>query len=248
MQLNALVIEDNVASLELICEALHGAGIATMGTRSPLHASDLLDRRRFDGIFLDLSMPGLDGAAMSRRIRKSTRNATTPIVVVGEEDRAGTHHVKDAFAAGAQFYLHKPLDRTKLMRLVHSTQGSLLRERMRHHIVALRTEVNCRSGSGECTGVGLEIGEAGIIFQFEGTLHTSDLVRLSFHLPKSLRAVEARATVTRVIRESSQQRAICRFDHLSSATLQALHEFLASSVASTTDQGTVPPAPSGSLT
>src|SRR5580658_569060 len=175
MQLNALVIEDNASSLELICEALHGAGIATMGTRSPLHASDLLDRRRFDGIFLDLSMPGLDGAAMSRRIRKSTRNATTPIVVVGEEDRAGTHHVKDAFAAGAQFYLHKPLDRAKVIRLVHSTQGSLLRERMRHHTVEFRTEVIARSGSGECSGASLEIGEGGMLFQFEGTLHTSDV-------------------------------------------------------------------------
>jgi CheY-like chemotaxis protein len=226
-----LVIEDNASSLELICEALHGAGIATMGTRSPLHASDLLDRRRFDGIFLDLSMPGLDGAAMSRRIRKSARNATTPIVVVGEQDRAGTNSVKDAFAAGAQFYLHKPLDRAKVIRLVHSTQGSLLRERMRHQTVEFRTEVSGRSSSGECSGVSLEFSQGGMAFQFEGTLHTSDLVRLSFRLPKSERPLDARATVTRVMRDSGQQTAICRFDNLSAANLRALHDFLASSVA-----------------
>lgn len=230
MQLHVLVIEDNVSSLELICEALHGAGIATLGTRSPLHASDLVDRRKFDGIFLDLSMPGLDGAAMSRRIRRSTRNSTTPIIVVGDQTHPGPNTIKNAFAAGAQFYLPKPLDRAKLVRLVNSTQGSLVRERLRNHTVELSTAVSCRSSSGECSGVISQISEQGMVFQFEGKLHVGDLVRLSFRLPKVERPVEATATILRVMRDSGQS-AGCRFDSLSSAGRQALHHFVASSAA-----------------
>ena len=142
MELNALVVEDDASSLDLIWEALQGAGISALGTRSPLHAMDLLDRRRFDGIFLDLAMPGLSGAALSRQIRRSTRNATTPIIVVGEQDRPGPNIIKEAFAAGAQFYLAKPLDRTKLIHLVNSTQGSPMRERQRNHTVEVRTAVS----------------------------------------------------------------------------------------------------------
>ena len=229
MHLNALVIEDNASSLELICEALNGSGIAALGTRSPLHASDLLDRRKFDGIFLDLGMPGLDGAAMSRRIRRSARNATTPIVVVGEQDRPGPNTIKAAFAAGAQFYLPKPLDRAKLVRLVHSTQGSMVREHFRNHTVDFRTAVSCRSASGECSGVSVQISETGMVFQFDGTLHTGEFVRLSLRLPKAERPVEATSTVVRVMRDSGQQRAACRFDNLNPASLQALHEFMVSS-------------------
>jgi CheY-like chemotaxis protein len=229
VQLNALVVEDDASSLELICEALHGSGITAVGTRSPLHATDLVDRRRFDGIFLDLAMPGLNGSALARRIRRSTHNATTPIVVVGEPERPGPHTIKDAFAAGAQFYLAKPLDRSKLERLVHSTQGSLVRERLRRHSVELRTEVSCRTGAGECSGVSVEISEKGLVFQFDGALHSSDYVRLSFRLPRSERPIEATGTIQRVMRESGRQRAICRFDSMNAASSRALHEFLVSS-------------------
>jgi CheY-like chemotaxis protein len=231
MELNALVVEDNASSLELICEALKGAGIAALGTRSPLHASDLLDRREFNGIFLDLAMPGLNCAALSRRIRQSARNATTPIIVVGEQNRPGPNTIKAAFAAGAQFYLPKPLDRAKLVHLVNTAHGSMLRERRRNHTVEVRTEVSCRSGSGECSGVSTQIGETGMVFRFEGKLRTGEFVRLSFHLPTTERTFEATGTILRVMRESGQQRAACRFDNLNSASLQVLHNFVTSSPA-----------------
>ncbi|GEM_PF-803029 len=232
MQLNALVIENNASSLELICDALKSTGIAARGTRSPLHASDLIDREKFDGIFLDLAMPGLNGAAMSRRIRKSAQNATTPIVLVGSEADNATGGVHDAFAAGAQFYLSKPLDRGKLMRLITSTQGSLLRERLRNHTVDVRTPVTCRTGSGEFAGVSSQISATGMIFRFEGRLHVGDFVRLSFHLPTSPRPVEASATILRVMREDGQQRAGCRFDNLSAASQDVLNGFVSQSGAS----------------
>jgi CheY-like chemotaxis protein len=229
MELNALVVEDNASSMELICEALHGAGISAMGTRSPVHASDLLDRRKFDGIFLDLAMPGLNGAALSRQIRRSTRNASTPIIVVGEQNRPGPNAIKEAFAAGAQFYLAKPLDRTKLVRLVNSTQGSLMRERLRNQTVEVRTAVSCRTGSGEYSGVSAQVNETGIVFQFDGKLHSGDFVRLSFRLPRTECKVETTGTIVRVMRDAGKQRAACRFDNLNSASLQAIHDFVTSS-------------------
>jgi len=229
MELNALVVEDNASSLELICEALHGAGISALGTRSPLHASDLLDRRKFDGIFLDLAMPGLNGAALSRQIRRSTRNATTPIIVVGAQDRPGPDAIKEAFAAGAQFYLAKPLDRAKLVRLVSSAQGSPMRERLRNQTVEVRTAVSCRTGSGECCGVSTQVNETGIVFQFDGKLHGGDFVRLSFRLPRTECKVETTGTIMRVMRDTGKQRAACRFDNLSSASLQAIQDFVTSS-------------------
>src|SRR5258706_14315347 len=109
MQLKTLVVEDDANSLELICEALNASGIGALGTRSPQHACELVEGEKFDGIFLDLSMPGLDGLELSRRIRKSSHNATTPIVVVTNHTDPAT--VQEAFRAGAHFFLSKPLHR-----------------------------------------------------------------------------------------------------------------------------------------
>jgi CheY-like chemotaxis protein len=45
-------------------------------------AQRLLEKNRFDLIFLDAEMPGLDGIELCARTRKMPTNRTTPIVVV----------------------------------------------------------------------------------------------------------------------------------------------------------------------
>jgi CheY-like chemotaxis protein len=225
VQLKALVVEDDAGSLELICETLIASGIETIGTRSPVHATDLVDREKFDGIFLDLGMPGLNGVELARRIRKSDLNATTTIIVVSGESPA---RVKEAFAAGAQFYLSKPLDQMKLKRLVSSTQGSLLLERLRNRPVDLRTALVCRTSSGEFAGVTSQISEKGMVFSFEGSLRPGEFVHFTFRLPKSRADVDATGTILRVMRDDGPQRAGCRFESLNPAGKKALREFLAS--------------------
>src|SRR5258708_2088029 len=226
MTLKVLVVEDDFASLELLCETLLAGGIEAQGTRNPVQAVVMIEDEKFDGIFLDLTMPGLDGFELCRRIRKSDRNSTTPIIVVS--GRSGRDVMTQAFSSGAQFYLAKPLDRMKLKRLLNSTQGSLLQERLRNHAVPLRAQLLCRGRFGDFPGTISQISANGIVFNFDGVLHPGDRVQLSFRLPSSDIAVEFTGTVLRIIRVDGQQKAGCRFETFNPKGNQALREFVSS--------------------
>ncbi len=229
MKLKVLVVEDDFASLELLCEALSAVGIEAQGTRNPVHAVGLIDDVKFDGIFLDLNMPGLDGLQLCRLIKKSERNASTPIVVVSGRQEKDV--MTQAFASGAQFYLSKPLDRMKLKRLLKTTQGSLLQERLRNHAVPLRAKLLCRGQFGDFEATTAQVSENGIVFEFDGVLQPGNHVRLSFRLPSSDRAIEASATVLQIVRTAAEQKAGCRFESLNPTGKKALREFVSAAAA-----------------
>jgi CheY-like chemotaxis protein len=229
MKMKVLVVEDDFASLELLCEALSATGVEVQGTRSSVQAVAMIEDQKFDGIFLDLTMPGLDGLELSRRIRKSEGNSTTPIIVVSGRSEKDT--MKEAFASGAQFYLAKPLDRMKLKRLVNTTQGTILQERLSNYPVAVRTQLLCRSRRGDFPGEISQISEKGLVFQFDGLLHPGDSVQLSFRLPSTENSLEATATVLRIMRMEGRQKAGCRFETLNPKGKQALREFVSAAAA-----------------
>ncbi len=224
MTLKVLVVEDDFASLELLCETLLGVGIEARGTRSSVQAVAMIEDEKFDGIFLDLMMPGFDGLELCRRIRKSERNSTTPIIVVSGRQEKDV--MSEAFAAGAQFYLSKPLDGLKLKRLMRTTQGTLLQERLRNHAVPLKTDLLCRGKRGDLQGTTCQVSENGMIFQFDAVLRPGDFVQLFFRLPPSQKSVEATGTVLRIMRDEGQQRAGCRFDNMNPEGKRALRKFV----------------------
>jgi len=74
-----------------------------------------------------LQMPNLHGFELTRRIRESVVNKGTPITVVtGWDERTAMQQV---FNAGATFYLQKPVDRQRLLRLFRTIRGTMLQNR-----------------------------------------------------------------------------------------------------------------------
>ena len=65
-------------------------------------AAGLVNQEKFDGIFLDLEMPNLNGFDLARLIRKSSWNKSTPIIIVTGRDERET--MQEAFAVGATFF------------------------------------------------------------------------------------------------------------------------------------------------
>ena len=86
MPLKILIVEDDDSSLELMTEVLSSVETEVRPVNDSLAAAAIILKERFDGIFLDLNMPKLDGFALMSRIRESPSNKSTPIIVVtGEE-------------------------------------------------------------------------------------------------------------------------------------------------------------------
>lgn len=186
--MKVLIVEDDVPSLELMTEALHSLKVDVCPLGDSVEAAALVSRDRFDGIFLDLEMPGLSGLELAQKIRKSSWNQSTPIVLVTGHDQRDT--MQQAFANGVMFYLQKPIDRQKLTRLYHSVQGPMLQNRRRCTRVPLQAELTCVVGSKLFRGRTWNISNGGIQVEVD-SLSAHDVVRISIKLPKSPVVIDA---------------------------------------------------------
>ena len=83
-----LLVEDDLASLELMTEVFASLKAQVRPMADSQKAAVVINQEKFDGIFLDLEMPRLNGLALAQKIRESSWNKLTPIVIVtGREER-----------------------------------------------------------------------------------------------------------------------------------------------------------------
>ena len=220
MPLKILVVEDDALSLELMCEVLSSVDAVVRPVSDGREAAELVAKERFDGIFLDLQMPMMHGFELAGRIRQSSWNKSTPIVVVtGREDRST---MQEAFKAGATLFLQKPVDRQKLLRLFRSARGTMLDNRRRFVRISLKTEVVCHANGQTMRGMSWNISPGGILFE-ASRLRPGDQVKLQFRLPANNISVNAVGVVARI---DERQRAGVQFVHVDDAGRDAIRELV----------------------
>jgi CheY-like chemotaxis protein len=190
--LKLLVVEDDLASLELMTEVLGTLEAQVRPIADSERAAMVINQERFDGIFLDLEMPKLDGFELAQQIRQSTWNKTTPIVIVTGRDERDT--MRHAFATGATFFLQKPVDRRKLNTLFRTVRGTLTENRRRNARGPMQTEVSVSVGSRIVRGRTWNISQGGMQIEV-GNLTPGESIRLSFRLPTSQNVIDAVGTV-----------------------------------------------------
>ncbi len=190
--LKLLVVEDDLASLELMAEVFTSLKAEVRPVSDSEKAVGIVNQEKFDGIFLDLEMPNLNGFDLARLIRKSSWNKSTPIIIVTGRNERKT--MQEAFAIGATFFLQKPVDRQKLSILFRTVSGGMLENRRKYTRVPLQTEVICTVGSRTIRGMTWNLSQGGM--QVEASdLQSKDTVRLSFRLPASGVSIDAIGTV-----------------------------------------------------
>ncbi|MBI5536254.1 MAG: response regulator [Deltaproteobacteria bacterium] len=114
LQSKILVIDDEVASVELISRVLRRAGHTEVkGSTHPEQATLLFREFRPDLVLLDLSMPKMDGfAVMAELIPYMEEVGFPPILVLTGNTEEETK--KRCLASGASDYLQKPFDATEI--------------------------------------------------------------------------------------------------------------------------------------
>lgn len=78
----ALIVDDEVFSRRSIISGLEKAGIAYVSLDNPIEALAMLQRQRFDLVFLDIDMPEMDGFTLCQQLRRLPDYARTPVVFV----------------------------------------------------------------------------------------------------------------------------------------------------------------------
>jgi len=80
--INILVVDDEAISRRAITHALEKAKLKSVGMEDPQAAYTLLAQSRFDLIFLDVDMPGMNGFELCAKLRALPDYRKTPVVFV----------------------------------------------------------------------------------------------------------------------------------------------------------------------
>jgi len=217
--LKLLVVEDNIANLELMTEVFTSLKAEVRPISDSEKAVSVVNEEKFDGIFLDLEMPKLNGFDLARLIRKSSWNKSTPIVIVTGRDERQT--MQDAFALGATFFLQKPVDRQKLSVLFRTVSGGMLDNRRKYIRVPIQADVVCTVGSRSLRGVSWNLSQGGMQVEV-GDLKPKDAVRLSFQLPRPAVTIDAGGVVV----WANEQRQGVQFTNVGAQSQQSIRQFI----------------------
>ena len=101
-----LLVEDNVFSQQVGQELLEEANATVVVANNGKEAIDLMLRRRFDVVLMDLQMPVMDGFETTRMIRSDPRLRDS--VVIAMTANAGRDDQAHALAAGMNEFVTKP--------------------------------------------------------------------------------------------------------------------------------------------
>jgi len=218
--LKLLVVEDNIPSLELMTEVFVSLKAEVRPINDSQKAAAMINQEKFDGIFLDLEMPNLNGFDLARLVRKSSWNKSTPIIIVtGRDDR---QTMQEAFSIGATFFLQKPVDRQKLSILFRTVAGGMLENRRKSTRVPIQTEVTCTVGSRTVRGTSWNLSQGGMQVEVNG-LKLKDSVRLSLTLPVSGVVIDAVGTVV----WAKETRQGIQFTSVSPQVQESIRRFIA---------------------
>ena len=124
MNNRVLIVEDEARLREVLCDYFRSRGDTPFQAADGLRALELLEEEPFDAVLLDIMMPGLDGRAVCRAVR---RDSDIPILFLtalsDEEDKLLGYEL------GADDYVTKPFTLSvlyaKIDALIRRSRGTM---------------------------------------------------------------------------------------------------------------------------
>jgi len=221
MQKQVLIVDDEEAVCQMVGKLLTAAGLEPRSLTSSSNALDLLNREKFDMVFFDFHMPAPDGMELSRHLRLTRCNQTTPIILISDDQRPSAMAV--GFEAGANFFLYKPIDKERLLKLIRATQGTIDYGRRRTRRVALQSRVKLNSGADILEGETIDVSLCGLLVKAGRTLPRGTPVRVCLELAPQMKPVVAAGSVVRILDGNVMG---IQLDRLSVTESERLQEFL----------------------
>lgn len=117
-----LVVDDEELNRELYRSVLQRAGYTVLVACDGDEALELVALRQPDVVLLDFRMPKVDGPTFLRALRGRLQIADLPVIVLTSSN--DSENIAEAFDAGADDYLVKPVDARILQARLRSTLNS----------------------------------------------------------------------------------------------------------------------------
>jgi two-component system, chemotaxis family, chemotaxis protein CheY len=117
-----VLIVDDAATVRLYHGSiLRDAGFEVVEAVNGYEALEASLQRRFDIVLADVNMPRMDGYTFVAALRRSGPSSTTPVVMISTESAQAD--AEQAYAAGANVYLNKPVSASELVAVVMALTG-----------------------------------------------------------------------------------------------------------------------------
>jgi PAS domain S-box-containing protein len=138
-----LVVDDQPANVELLAQALGEAGYTGVATTmDPRQVCALHRENDYDLILLDLQMPGMDGFEVMEQLKRNSKDAWLPVLVITAEPG----HKLRALQAGARDFISKPFDLVEVKTRIRNTlEARLLYRRLERTNSMLEQDVRDRT-------------------------------------------------------------------------------------------------------
>jgi chemosensory pili system protein ChpA (sensor histidine kinase/response regulator) len=113
-----LLVDDSISIRKFVGQMLERAGFLVVTATDGAEARERLGEISVDAVITDLEMPRLNGYELVRDLRRRPATREVPVVVL--TTRAGDKHVDLARQLGVTHYVTKPVDDSRLVRLLQA--------------------------------------------------------------------------------------------------------------------------------
>jgi len=114
-----LIVDDNESLSKSMLFVLKRRGFTAATARDGLEALNVLKKKSFDIIFLDIKMSGLNGVETFKKIKKISSTCKVVMMTAYALDEL----VQDALEEGAYGILYKPLDMEEAIQMIEEVRG-----------------------------------------------------------------------------------------------------------------------------
>jgi CheY-like chemotaxis protein len=209
IQKRALVFEDEQAMSDLLQEVVNSLDIEAVALDASSRANFNFQDEKFDVVLIGLNGSSDVGIELVRKIRKSELNRKTPIIVISDDQRLST--LSRAFEVGVSFLVHKPIDKSRLTKLIYVTQGLIEHERRRFRRVPVKAEVSIRWDASELAGETIDISMNGMLVRTSHTLPVGSLVEVSLFVHSETQPIVGLGSVVRIVSDTQMGILLDRF-------------------------------------
>jgi len=177
-ELEFVLVSNDYATVNAVSGGVkkHGAKFIVAPTAEA--ARDCLNRRKIDGVFVDLEVP--QALAVIEGIRKGTSNDKSVIFACVADARDNTR----ALSAGANFLLRKPLNVDSIAVHITIAKELMARERRRYFRYAVNLTVVLKEGEAEQHARVTNLSEGGMAVRTAKGLGHSSVIDFAFDLPQ----------------------------------------------------------------